>query len=183
MPFHSCLSTPSLLLHSPLLSSPLHLTAGGRGGAGGRKYVFPEGVGGRERGGRFDCTTRAGEAQTWETGINNAAPQERLESVEINSLLPETLSALSNLTMICRLRHFCKLLSLFSWFAIYFVWWKTKLVTQLELKKRLIKHHLAKAKQWLPTGFTGNCVVIAQLKKIFNFMHPEKISPLVWLLS
>lgn len=86
------------LLHflpsSSLLSSPLHLTAGGRGGAGGRKYVFPEGVDGRKRGGRFDCRTRAAEAQTWETGINNTAPQERLEAGEINPLLAWTSATL-----------------------------------------------------------------------------------------
>lgn len=59
------MDTYSLTPAFPLrLSSPLHRTAGGRGGAGGRKYVFPEGVAGRERGGRFDCRTRAGEAQT-----------------------------------------------------------------------------------------------------------------------
>lgn len=49
-------------------------TAGGRGGAGSRKYAFPVVVGGRARGGRFDGRTRAEEAHT---GINNKGPQER----------------------------------------------------------------------------------------------------------
>lgn len=58
---------------------PFHVIAGGWGGAKSRKYVFPEGFCGREKGGgeRFNCKTRAGEAQTRDTGINNAARQER----------------------------------------------------------------------------------------------------------
>lgn len=46
-----------------------------RASAGGRKEGGREGGGG----GGFNCKTRAGEAQTRETGINNAAPPERPE--------------------------------------------------------------------------------------------------------
>lgn len=49
--------------------------------------MFPGG-GGERGGGRFDCRTRAGEAQTSETGINNTAPQERREAAGINPLPP-----------------------------------------------------------------------------------------------
>lgn len=77
-----------------LPSSPLDLTAGGRGEAKGRKYVFPEGFGGRERGGRLDCRARAGEAQTRKTGINNTAPAGETRTVEINPMLLGTVSRL-----------------------------------------------------------------------------------------
>lgn len=42
---------------------------------------------GARRGGRFDCRARAGEASRWETGINNAAPQEGATSVWVNPQL------------------------------------------------------------------------------------------------
>lgn len=59
-------------------SPPVRVVAHGWGGAMSRKYVFPEGFCRREGGG-FNCKTRAGEVQTRQTGINNAAPQERPE--------------------------------------------------------------------------------------------------------
>lgn len=58
--------------------------------------MFPEGVSGMERGGRFDCKARAGEAQTGETGINNTAPQEKLQTEEISSLPPRAFASVAS---------------------------------------------------------------------------------------
>lgn len=72
----------------PRPSLPPVSLLGGEVGPRAGSLRFLRGSAGREAGGgRFDCRARAGEAPRWETGINNAAPQEGATSVWVNPQL------------------------------------------------------------------------------------------------
>lgn len=85
---HSAVTLHCAAEHFLLSSSPTPYPCwGARWGQGQEVCVSWGARRGGRWGGRFDCRARAGEAQRWETGINNAAPQEGARSVWVNPLL------------------------------------------------------------------------------------------------
>lgn len=85
---HSAMTLHCAAEHFLLSSSPTPSPCwGARWGQGQEVCVSWGARRGGRWGGRFDCRARAGEAQRWETGINNAAPQEGARSVWVNPLL------------------------------------------------------------------------------------------------